>query len=70
MLKKLEDLGKLLKSPLLSYKKASVQNRRNLVEIISENLFLDDGKLILHRKTPFDVVVERDVLQKGGDNGT
>lgn len=69
---RLEELGKLLKSPSLSYKKASSENRRRLVQIFSENLILenqDSQKLILEWKTPFDIVAERQRVLLGGDDG-
>lgn len=66
---KLEELGKLLKSPSLSYKKASFENRRRFVQIFSENLIFENGgtpKLMLYWKSPFDIIAEREISAQGG----
>ena len=64
--KKIEQLGKLLKSPYLSYKKADSENKRRLVKSMVANLTLRPGKLVLEWKFPFDLVAKRTKFTSGG----
>lgn len=69
---RLENLGKLLESPSLSYHSSNSEKRRELVQIYSENLLLDNqngGKLIIDWKKPFDLIYDRRLVTSGGGDG-
>ena len=64
---KIEQLGKLLKSPYLSYKTALPDKKRRLVKSLVENFSLTPDKLDITWKSPFDIVANRGNRPQGGD---
>ena len=67
---RLEELGKLLKSPIESYKLASPDKKRRLVKSMLENFRLTPEKLDVDWKIPFDTVANREKDSWGGSDGT
>jgi site-specific DNA recombinase len=56
VLRKVEEIVELVNSAYLSYKIASSDERREIVEIITSNLVVKDKKLIVKLKTPFEMI--------------
>lgn len=56
-----EELGKLLKNPILLYKMMDFEQRRNFLKSMVENFSWNEGKLYLVWKKPFDLVAERPI---------
>ena len=67
---KLQELGKLLKSPIESYKLASPDKKRRLVKSMMENFCLTPEKLDVDWKIPFDTIANRGKNTWGGPDGT
>ena len=67
---RLEELGKLLKSPIESYKLASPDKKRRLVKSMLENFRLTPEKLDVDWKIPFDTIANRGKNTWGGPDGT
>ncbi len=67
---KLEELGKLLKSPIESYKLASPDKKRRLVKSMMENFRLTLNNLDVDWKIPFDTIANREKDSWGGADGT
>jgi hypothetical protein len=65
----MEEIGKLIKSPVSAYKLADAVNKRRLVISMVENLTLDGKKLVVAWKKPFDIIAKRLNPSNGGDGG-
>ncbi len=61
----LEELGKLLKSPINIYNLAKPEQKRNFMKSMVENFFWDGSNLTLAWKKPFDLVAERPIFHNG-----
>ena len=64
---KLEELGKLLKSPIKSYNSALPDKKRRLVKSMLENFRLSLNNLDVDWKIPFDIVAKRGKDSLGGE---
>ncbi len=68
--KKLDEIGKLLISPEIAYKKADPVNRRRLIISMVANLSLNKKTLLVNWKKEFQVVANRPKVFIGGDDGS
>ncbi len=66
---KLENLGNMLKKPLLAYKKASGEARRQIVYSLVENFTLNDKKVITNWKSELVPIQNRDKWISGSATG-
>jgi site-specific DNA recombinase len=64
-IKKMENLGKLLKSPSLAYKTASEESRRRLVKSLCENFSWNEKKVITNWKKECLPISKRDKMLDG-----
>ncbi len=65
-LKKIEEIGKLLKDPEIAYKKADTVNRRRLLLSMVANLSINQKLLTVNWKKEFQVVANRPKSIIGG----
>ncbi len=57
----IEELGKLLKNPLLLYRSMNFEQRRSFIKSMVENFFWDGNNLSAVWKKPFNLIAERPV---------
>ena len=57
----LEELGKLLKNPILLYKMMDFEQKRRFLKSMVENFIWKEGNLDMVWKKPFDLVAERSI---------
>jgi site-specific DNA recombinase len=62
---KVEEIVELVNNAYLSYKIASLDERREIVEIITSNLIVKDKRLIVKLKTPFEMISAHRELSDG-----
>lgn len=65
----MNELGKLLKNPVLAYKNADEVNKRRLIISMMENLKIKDENLLIVWKKPFDIVAKRPIPENGSPSG-
>jgi DNA invertase Pin-like site-specific DNA recombinase len=65
VLRKVEEMVELVNSAYLSYKIASSDERREIVEIVTSNLVVEDKKLIVKLDKPFEMISEHRKLSNG-----
>jgi site-specific DNA recombinase len=65
----LEELGKLLKDPVITYKKLGPEQKRAFIKSMVENFFWDGKNLSLVWKKPFNLVAERPLPKNGSPDG-
>ena len=65
VLHKVEEIVELVNSAYLSYKMASLDERREIVEIITSNLVVKDKRLMVKLKTPFELISEHQKMLDG-----
>ena len=62
-------IGKLLRNPVNAYKITDPINKRRLIISVAANLELNERKLIITWKRPFDLIAKRPFLSYGRDAG-
>jgi DNA invertase Pin-like site-specific DNA recombinase len=65
VLQKVEGIVELVNNAYLSYRVASLNERREMVEIITSNLVVKDKRLIVKMKTPFEMIIAHRKLSDG-----
>lgn len=65
----IEELGKLLKSPILLYKSMNPDQKRNFIKSMVENFSWDGSNIGLVWKKPFNLIAERPILDDGDPDG-
>ncbi|HEX8846707.1 MAG TPA: hypothetical protein VF791_18825, partial [Pyrinomonadaceae bacterium] len=62
---RVEEIVELVNNAYLSYKLASSDERREIVEIITSNLIVKDKRLVIKLKTPFEMISKHRELSCG-----
>src|SRR5438046_2982449 len=65
VLHKVEELGEMVNSEYISDKIEDLDERSEIVEIVTSNLVVKDKKLIVKLKTPFEIISEHRELSDG-----
>ena len=67
-LKKMTDFFELAKNLEKLYDLASFDEKREMLEIVTSNLYLEGSKLVFTMQSPFSYLVNRDILLSGPPN--